>query len=821
MLLSLDVEAERDVSALEILNIEVPATYFVTGEFAEAHPDVVRDLARNGTVGSHSHTHPHLTQIGQQAAFEDLKRSRDTLERVLGEPPRWFRAPYLEIDENIANALHKLGFAYDSSDQERWPLDDAMGGLPISNAASGILASDYEFFAVQGFSDDEALFWLKSVFMQRMANERPFVLLLHPRLLAPHANVLKDFVAFANENGGVFLTFDDYVAQAAKARPVRTGFWVDLSLGQHNPDLVLQDALSMKATDVFLMAKDPEGNYYFADDVTPPESVRSEFEEIYGRLKSAGIRVHAWLPVNKDVALANQRADWAMISTDGAPSEQWMSPSHPEWRRHFLSKVKALLSQYDLDGIHLDYIRYPSLDYDFGPYALAATRSHIGDKAATISELQSTYYLQWVDWRYREIAALVRSIKEAIGLHSDTEIVLSAALIGDAAVSYSSAEFFGQDYSRLAEILDVVMPMAYFNESKKSLQWISNVVAGTRYLVGTRQVYVGLEAYQKPGSWSLDAQTFARSVDVARYGADGLVFYPYLHLFGRGDEDRRLPAKGLAGIAPAVGLSPGGGISPDNGGEEAVKRQTNQISGMTAVVIFIAAGSSFGAAIYCVYILRRRRERARGSDRLERDNHIMLPAPAGQALAVFPNWRTLEDEIKMRPIPPSACAIISSVISRYGSRDVEKNRLTAVLDACDRTGGSIADILSDLSVTREWNNLGIHYLHECGALDLIVIVDGIAELTAEGRTELEKAQSDGFDREIWEFVERRLHETLTATCPDCGAPNLAHWFWSDVECRNCESAFKLSNCNQMSLSNLEKISGNIQSSNLSALNPSN
>lgn len=822
ILLSFDVEVERDVAALEILNVTVPATYFVTGEFAEAHPDIVRELARSGTIGSHSHSHPHLTQIEGDAAYEDLKRSKTALENILGVPPRWFRAPFLEMNDEVARKVKDLGFLYDSSDQERWPISNPISGLPISNAAGGILASDYEFFAVQGFSDEEALFWLKSVYMERMPSARPFVLLLHPRLAASHASVLKDFIEFAQENNAEFMTFDDYVARSAARSPSRLAFWVNLNLGGHDPAHILQDALSMRATDVFLMAKDPAGNFYFPMTDTEPAGEADLFGEILQRLKGADIKVHAWVPVNKDVLLAQQRPEWAMVSDGGEPSSQWLSPSHPDWRRHFLSVVKALITQYDLDGIHLDYIRYPDLSVDFSPRALAAARARIGDKGASISDLQSTYYLRWVDWRNTEIAALVRSVKEAIRLHSGNNVALSAALIGDAAVSYRASEYFGQDYSLLGAQLDIVMPMAYFNETQKSLQWISDVVLGTRYKVGNRPIYVGLESYQKPGAWSLDEKTFARSVALASGGVEGLAFYPYLYLFGRGDEDWNLPAAGLAGlggVARTAVDSPGDDPSPGGGGASTRSLLTN-VSSMTVGVVLISIAISFGVTGICLYIFRRRRSNVRGPAQIERiGNNHMLPPPGSVALTVLPNWQTLESEIRINPISPSTTTIISSLVSRYGSREVEQKRIAAVLEACDRTNGVIADILSDVSITKEWKNLSIHYLHECGALGLISIVDGVGELTRDGQMELIRATEDGFERETWEFIERRLHETLTAICPECGAANLAHWFWSDVECRNCECSFNLSNCNHLNLSEFEKISTNMPTKNLSAITP--
>jgi hypothetical protein len=64
VLLSFNVEAESDAEALDKLRLDLPATYFVTGEFAQRHPDLVRRLAvRGNTVGSYGHTRADLTTL--------------------------------------------------------------------------------------------------------------------------------------------------------------------------------------------------------------------------------------------------------------------------------------------------------------------------------------------------------------------------------------------------------------------------------------------------------------------------------------------------------------------------------------------------------------------------------------------------------------------------------------------------------------------------------------------------------------------------------------------------------------------------------------
>jgi peptidoglycan/xylan/chitin deacetylase (PgdA/CDA1 family) len=71
------------------------ATFFVIGEHAARHPDLVREMVRRGhTIGHHTHTHPAGTFWC--ASPRRLARELDAALTALGEAgvrPRWFRPP--------------------------------------------------------------------------------------------------------------------------------------------------------------------------------------------------------------------------------------------------------------------------------------------------------------------------------------------------------------------------------------------------------------------------------------------------------------------------------------------------------------------------------------------------------------------------------------------------------------------------------------------------------------------------------------------------------------------------------------------------------
>jgi uncharacterized lipoprotein YddW (UPF0748 family) len=352
----------------------------------------------------------------------------------------------------------------------------------------------------------------------------------------------------------VFLGADDYMKQVEQRAASSLAAWINLSGGPHDAAQTAGDLKAAGITEVFLMAKDPEGNRHFAQADGQPDDT---FGRMLGRLKAEGIRVHAWLPVFSDPVVAQRRPELAMVDRAGARSPDWLSPSNPEVRGLIADIVRTLVAKYAIDGIHLDYLRYPDLEHDFGAAAIQRFGSWSELDPVPVRRLLSDHYTRWTDWRADEIAGFVAGIRAEIRRATDRNVILSAALIGDAALNYRSREKYGQDYAALATHLDWVVPMAYFHEDGRPVEWIGTVIRAARFHAGDTPILAGIEAYQKPGAWTFDRALFERSISQARVGTDGIAFFPYLHLFSRGGDGRDMPP-GSADALSAFRAPPSG-----------------------------------------------------------------------------------------------------------------------------------------------------------------------------------------------------------------------------------------------------------------------
>lgn len=110
-----------------------PATFFVTGAFASAEPELVAALAEAGhEVAVHGLEHgDDYARLDPSVATERLKRARDLVETASGQEAVGMRTPRLRICS--AAVVRDAGFVYDASPHPTW-IPGRYFGLHLSRA---------------------------------------------------------------------------------------------------------------------------------------------------------------------------------------------------------------------------------------------------------------------------------------------------------------------------------------------------------------------------------------------------------------------------------------------------------------------------------------------------------------------------------------------------------------------------------------------------------------------------------------------------------------------------------------------------------------
>ncbi len=111
VLVTFDVEIEADIAALNALNPPGSCTIFVTGEFAQAHPDHVKQWAQRHEIACHTMTHPHMLALDAAKQFAEIRDSAEAVRRATGIFPLGFRAPIWNRTTRLAKPWSSLAFA--------------------------------------------------------------------------------------------------------------------------------------------------------------------------------------------------------------------------------------------------------------------------------------------------------------------------------------------------------------------------------------------------------------------------------------------------------------------------------------------------------------------------------------------------------------------------------------------------------------------------------------------------------------------------------------------------------------------------------------
>jgi uncharacterized lipoprotein YddW (UPF0748 family) len=193
-----------------------------------------------------------------------------------------------------------------------------------------------------------------------------------------------------------------------------------------------------------------------------------------------GMALHAWVnvvpawwgsePPGSPAHVLNQHPEWLWYDAEGArqPLEERfyvsLNPCLPEVRDYLAAVFEELLERYAVDGLHLDYIRFPNelteragTDYPRDARTLALFRDSSGGTPEEAPEA-------WDAWRTAQLTQLVRELRD-VQRRVRPAALLSAAVGSEPA---AAARHF-QDWPSWIEegLVDALLPMNYAGEGPR------------------------------------------------------------------------------------------------------------------------------------------------------------------------------------------------------------------------------------------------------------------------------------------------------------------------------------------------------------------
>ncbi len=171
--------------------------------------------------------------------------------------------------------------------------------------------------------------------------------------------------------------------------------------------------------------------------------------------------------------------NWLSYGYNGAdlvPSE-FLDPGHPGAAQYTVDLCTDLVRRYNVDGLHLDYIRYQE-EWDNFYYGYNKTSIDRFNAAYGREGLPDPHDEQWMAWRRQQVTELVRRI------YLETLAIRPSMVLSVAAIAWADAPYelgweqmtayrrVFQDWRAWLEegIIDLAMPMDYQREDN-DLEW--------------------------------------------------------------------------------------------------------------------------------------------------------------------------------------------------------------------------------------------------------------------------------------------------------------------------------------------------------------
>jgi uncharacterized lipoprotein YddW (UPF0748 family) len=346
-------------------------------------------------------------------------------------------------------------------------------------------------------------------------------------------------------------------------------------------DRVVEIATQMNANTLLVQIRGRGDAYYLSDLAPRAEEMESKprdfdpFTRMIERAHAQGLEVQAWInvylvwsagrPPRSALHVVNAHPEWIAVRSDGqklvemVPEEfqeekiegMYLAPGNPEVRRHLRDIVREIVTRYNVDGIHLDYVRNPQPDVGYDAGTRTAFMREFGiDPARFAGSPDSTLLVRvgeagmtdlrarWMQWQRDQVTAFVRDVRNDLDL-INPKLKLTAAVIADQTAALN--RYLQEWPSWLRDgLVDAAIPMTYSPNTTTVVRQLS----AARSIPTQHHLYAGIGIYNESARDAADKIRRARQM-----GVDGIALFSYDALAARTGYARSLRSLAFPGPA--------------------------------------------------------------------------------------------------------------------------------------------------------------------------------------------------------------------------------------------------------------------------------
>jgi peptidoglycan/xylan/chitin deacetylase (PgdA/CDA1 family) len=143
---------------------QVHSTFFITGEWAQQNPDLVRRIHSDGhEMGNHSMHHPNLQTLSDQGVCTELSQAEEVISSLTRATTRpYFRPPYGGRDNRIRTLAAEIGYrsvywTIDTLDWQTTATRDSITKTVLAHIGNGVIILMHAGSQVESDTLDELM----------------------------------------------------------------------------------------------------------------------------------------------------------------------------------------------------------------------------------------------------------------------------------------------------------------------------------------------------------------------------------------------------------------------------------------------------------------------------------------------------------------------------------------------------------------------------------------------------------------------------------------------------------------------------------------
>lgn len=227
----------------------------------------------------------------------------------------------------------------------------------------------------------------------------------------------------------------------------------------------------------------------------------------------------------------NGQNDFELLYSKNTPKHYegaYLSPIHPDVNRYLFLLIKEIITKYDIDGIHFDYVRFQGKNWGFNKKGMEIFTKKTGLKSEDFAvngkyyrndSLRNAFFEKYSEYRIQSVNELIKRVS-SYNKQNNNEIEISAAVKPNPILAKNN---YYQDWLSWIknDWVDFVVPMNYTQKNQtfnNILSEIKNSLDKDEY----NKVLIGI------GIWKQSPKNASYKINLVKdQNLTGVVLFSY------------------------------------------------------------------------------------------------------------------------------------------------------------------------------------------------------------------------------------------------------------------------------------------------------